>query len=106
MSDFEQTTTITGPLFAGITYEPEFDESRLKGQSHRVWSVMRSGRWLTFGEIQAAIHAQFKEHDSEAGISARLRDFRKRRFASHKVLRRRRGDPKKGLFEYRVEANV
>jgi len=40
---------------------------------------------------------------SEAGISARLRDFRKIKFGGHKVYRRRRGEASKGLHEYRLE---
>lgn len=93
--------TINGPLFAGRTYEPEYDQSRLTGQWLRVWDVMKSGRWRTLGGIQADIHAT-GHHDSEAGIGARLRDFRKTKFGGHTVNRRRRGDPKSGLFEYRL----
>jgi type II secretory pathway predicted ATPase ExeA len=90
--------TITGPLFSGASYIREFDETRLKGQWLRVWNIMRSGHWLTLSEIQTRIHAT-GNHDSEAAISARLRDFRKEKFGGHTVNRRRRGDPKQGLFE-------
>jgi hypothetical protein len=96
------TATITGPLFAGVTFIPEFDEARLTGQWMRVWDVMSKGDWLTLTEIQAYIHLRHRKRDSEAGISARIRDFRKPRFGGHTVEKRRRGDPKAGLHEYRL----
>ena len=93
------------PLFDGLTIVPEFDEARLTGQWLRVYSVMKHGDWLTLGEIQGYIHMKFQKHDSEAAISARLRDFRKEKFGAHTVDRQRRGDPKSGLFEYRLTVN-
>jgi hypothetical protein len=40
---------------------------------------------------------------SEAGVSARLRDFRKSDFGGHVVNRRRRGECSLGVFEYQLE---
>jgi hypothetical protein len=90
------------PLFAGVTYDDDLDASRLKGQYKRVWNVMRLGDWLTLSEIQTYIKLQTGVYDSESAISARLRDFRKERFGSHQVERRRRGEAERGLHEYRL----
>jgi hypothetical protein len=60
------------PAFDGATYDPTLDHERLGAQAIRVWA------------------------------SARLRDFRKPRFGSHVIARRRRGDGAAGVFEYRL----
>ncbi len=88
--------------FDGQTYEPKFDSSRLRGEMSRVYEMMRFGDWRTLSEIREGIRERFQKFDSEAGISARLRDFRKRKWGSHTVNRRRRGDPKRGIFEYQL----
>ncbi len=85
--------------FDGETYEPEFDRSRLTGQLMRVYSVVRDGRWHTLRELSEECGG------SEASVSARLRDLRKVRFGEHTVERRRIGDAKSGLFEYRLLAD-
>ncbi len=91
------------PDFDGNTYEPNFDATRLRGEMARVYNIMLDQQWRTLSEINLAIqHSFYGQHDPEASISARLRDLRKARFGSHTVERRRRGDPKRGLFEYRV----
>lgn len=82
--------------FDGDTYEPDFDEERLGKQSRKVYDLMVDGEWRTLGEIESATGAP------QASISARLRDFRKPRFGGFTVERRRRGDPKDGLFEYQL----
>ena len=92
--------TIDPVWFDGRTYEPTVDEARLLGLLDLVWRVMSDRRWRTLSEIHLAIHFR----GSEAGISARLRDFRKERCGEHTVERRRRGIETKGLWEYRVTA--
>ena len=84
--------------FDGPTFVPGFDAERLKGQMRRVFDLMKDGQWRTLREISSFHDC----HDSEAAISARLRDLRKIRFGGFMVDRRRRGDPGSGLFEYRV----
>ena len=90
-----------GYQFAGVsgTHEAE----RLTTQYERVWEIMRDGHWRALWDI--AIHTQHRFHkrDSEAAISARLRDFRKERNGAHTVERRRRqvGNG----WEYRVIVN-
>jgi len=82
--------------FDGATFEPVHDEARLGAQSLRVFAAVRDGQWRTLAEI-AHITG-----DPEASISARLRDFRKRKFGAHEIERRRRGTPELGWFEYRM----
>lgn len=84
--------------FDGITYDRKLDYQRLSGQLKRVFSVMVTGGWRTLSEI-----ARETGDQSEAAISARLRDLRKTKFGSFEVERRRRGDAKKGLWEYRLK---
>jgi hypothetical protein len=97
MNDLTQNTL--DHLFDGGTFVADFDAARLTGQWLRVYSVMKDGKWRTLSEIQLATKPHY---DSEAAISARLRDFRKIKWGGHTVNRRRRGDPRSGLFEYQV----
>ncbi len=88
------------PLFDrhhdGDTYEPEHDKVRLNRQQQLVYSVMRDGVWRTLSEIAE------ETGEPEASISARLRDFRKPKFGKFDVQRRRRGEAKAGVHEYRL----
>lgn len=84
--------------FSGQTYDEKLDKRRLVGQASQVFEIMKKGDWLTLSEIQSLMSG----NASEAGISARLRDFRKRAFGAHVVLRRRRGASRSGLFEYKL----
>lgn len=87
-------------VFRGATFDPALDQARLATQLQKVWWLMRDGEWRTLRDI-----AKFAG-GSEAAISARLRDLRKRDtpapYGSHIIERRRRGDPTRGLFEYRM----
>jgi len=87
------------PHFNGSDYVPTLDFKRLTGQCKRVFDCMSDDKWWTLGEI-----AQTTE-DPEASVSAQLRHLRKDRFGGHTILKRRRGDPKQGLFEYRLIPN-
>jgi hypothetical protein len=91
--------TKTKGLFAGDSYEPLCDEIRLGKQFIRIFKLMCDGEWRTLSEIQ------METHDPAASISAQLRHFRKRRFGSHLVDKRRRGDDTGGLWEYRLVVN-
>lgn len=77
------------------TYAGDLDGARLTSQLNAVLALMRDGAWRTLSEIRAAIG-----RGSEAGLSARLREIRGSRRGV--VERRRRGDPKNGLHEYRL----
>lgn len=82
--------------FNGSDYVPELDNIRLTGQILRVFDCMKSGSWRTLSEIEQITG------DPQASISAQLRHCRKKRFGSHTVEKRRRGDRENGLFEYRL----
>lgn len=83
--------------FSGRTYSREFDRDRLNAQLARVYDLMVDGRWRTLAEIETATG------DPQASVSARLRDLRKRKFGGFTVERRRRGEAKMGIWEYRVQ---
>ncbi len=85
--------------FQGTTYIREFDHSRLKGQAINVFKLMKDNKWRTLREIHDVLNYP------EASISATLRDFRKKHFGEHTVNRKRRGNPKQGLFEYQLIVN-
>ena len=90
--------------FDGATIEP-CDIERLNGQMRRVVDVVKDGKWRTLAEIRTAAMLASGDRsflgDSEAAISARLRDCRKARFGKFQVDRRRKTEGS-GLFEYRV----
>jgi hypothetical protein len=79
--------------FDGKTYDPARDSQRLRMQLNRVWMLMVDGQWRTLGEISLACQG------SEAAVSARLRDFRKKKFGAHVVERRYLHN---GLWQYRI----
>lgn len=83
--------------FDGVTYDPDLDGERMRGQMERVLVFMSDNAWRTLEEIKDAVGG------SEAGVSARLRDARKDRFGAYRVEKRRRGA---GLWEYRMLAPV
>jgi len=89
------------PSFDGETYDPAKDKDRLKKQLGRVWDTMKDGKWRTLDEIRWVCG----DGDSEAAVSARLRDLRKPKFGGYVVLRRPRGPREDGLFEYQLLAS-
>jgi hypothetical protein len=78
----------------GETYDHSQDYVRLNAQAQRVWDQMEDGKWYTLAHLSRATS------DPEASISARLRDFRKNKFGSHTVKRRRVNST--GLWEYQL----
>jgi len=91
----DAATSAPDELFDGKTYDPALDGDRLRRQLGRTWEALRNGEWLTLFELSV------KTADPEASLSARIRDLRKEKFGSYKVLRRRR-DGEGGLWEYRM----
>lgn len=87
-----------GQLFDGATFDYQKDYMRLNGQLARVYNWMSDGRWRTLGELKNLAGG------TEAALSARLRDLRKRRFGGHTVNRRRRANSN-GLWEYQLIVN-
>jgi len=92
------------PPFDGRTYEPKHDGKRLGSQLERVRGLMADHRWRTLPELRRALG----DRDSEAALSARLRDLRKQKFGGLEVERRRRpsAGAARGLWEYRVQSPV
>jgi hypothetical protein len=76
----------------GLTNE---DQIRLCGELEEVRDLMSDGAYRTVREIHGALEGRW----SETGISARLRDLRKKCFGGHVVTKRRRSG---GLWEYGV----
>jgi hypothetical protein len=86
--------------FDGDTFDEAEDLERLSGQLQRVKTLLADGVWRTLAEIVAEVGG------SEAGVSARIRDLRKKRFGGHTMSRRRRGNAKAGIWEYRMEVRA
>ncbi len=80
----------------GVTFEEGLDRVRLNAQHKRVFEAMRNHHWRTLNEISRLTG------DPEASVSARLRDFRKKKFGEWWLGRRRRGEGRRGLFEYQL----
>jgi len=89
------------PDFDGETYDPAYDKNRLKRQLGRVFETMRGGLWRSLSDIEHSLRSTLNVSVSEASISARLRDLRKKQHGGYIVERRAR-DRAKGLFEYRL----
>lgn len=80
------------PTFHGQTFQPELDFSRLNRQLDSVRCVMLSGARVTLRELADAAGCL------ETSASARLRQLRND--YGWTINKARRGDPKKGVFEY------
>jgi len=81
-------------LFGGVTYDPEKDKDRLLTQLGRVRDVMFDGQWHTLAELVVRCGG------SDASVSARIRDLRKKKFGEYTVHRKRVRD---GLWVYKLE---
>lgn len=85
------TTTRTGSNAAGSTRPRRATLDNPASQLGRTYlALAASGSWLMLHELAAEIRARFDTIDSEAAISARLRDLR--RHHGLKVESRRRGN--------------
>jgi hypothetical protein len=85
--------------FNGPAYDPEHDDHRLVPQYWRIFNLMKDAKWRTLADIEKLTE------DPPASISAQLRHMRKKRFGSHEVEKRSRGDRGHGLYEYRLIVN-
>lgn len=84
----------------GPAYDQDLDGERILDQMTRIRETMLDGVWRTLPEINELTG------DPPASISAQLRHLRKERFGSYLVEKRRRGEGKRGLWEYRVLRGV
>ena len=80
----------------GSTFDADRDLIRLNAQHKRVYWAMADNQWHSLSSIAEVTN------DPEASISARLRDFRKKKFGRHIVLRRH---VERGLWIYRLYWN-
>lgn len=79
------------------TYEEERDGKRLGAQLERVKALMLVNGYPTGYHTLRDI--AYRTCGSEASVSARLRDLRKKKYGGYTVLRRYEAD---GLWSYRV----
>jgi len=80
-------------MFDGRTFNPERDGERLGKQMAAVKALMLDGEWHTIAELGRKVQG------SDAAVSARIRDLRKRRYGGYNVEREYVAD---GLWRYRV----
>ena len=73
------------------------DKARLKTQAQRIFAVMSDGTYWSLYRLSRFVDA------SEAGVSARLRDFRKPEWGSHTVKRTKLGSG--SIWCYRLIPN-
>jgi hypothetical protein len=79
------------------TWDEQRDGARIAKQRDDIWNAIRDGNWYTLSQLeQTTGHPQ-------SSISARLRDFRKARYGSHRI---ERGYVDRGLWQYRLADNV
>ena len=77
----------------GSDYKPALDEKRLVTQQEHIKRLMLASGWLTLSEIE------YRTGFGQASISAQLRHCRRQGLILEK---KRRGEEKQGLFEYRL----
>lgn len=77
----------------GWTYDPSKDHARLSKQLEKVKAIMLDGEWHTLKELADKVNG------SEAGVSARARDLRKKKFGGYTIERQRVTG---GLWKYRL----
>ena len=82
--------------FVGIEYPDSLDGERLSNQIERIISLMTDGEWRTHLEIASLTMSP------QSSVSSQLRNLRMKENGGYEVQRRRRGEKKSGLFEYRV----
>lgn len=94
---FDYAATLPSPpasvAFDGVTYDPDQDHQRLKGQLWKVFELLSDGQWHTLAEMKNYAGG------SEAGCSARIRDLKKEQYGGRVVEKQRVAG---GLWEYRM----
>lgn len=79
---------------------PAVDQKRIAGQLERVRDCLAVSTWVTLRQISS--WCMLIGHlDSEAGISARIRDLRRPEYGGHVIEKRRRVEGQ-GQWEYRM----
>ncbi|MFZ1971618.1 MAG: hypothetical protein WAU89_02170, partial [Candidatus Acidiferrales bacterium] len=67
-----------------------------------VFMLATNDRLQTLEEIKSRLEARFGEQFPAPSLSAFLRHLRKEQFGSFILEKRRQGDPRKGLWAYRL----
>ncbi len=86
--------------YDGPGFDEQLDGIRLRGQTMRIFRLMKDRGWRSLEEISALTG------DGAASVSAQLRHLRKNRFGAHTICKRRRGDQSQGLWEYQLIPNT
>jgi len=89
----------TMPEHKGSDFENGLDGERLKTQFQKIYDLMQDGIPRTLNEIELATGIL-----AQASISAQLRLMRKIKY--HTVIKKRRGEKNKGLFEYKLIRSI
>lgn len=89
--------SITEYRFTGADYDPAQDYTRLSTHLEKIRALMLDGAWRTPGEV-----ADGAKLPPTSDITKQLRHLRYPEHGQHRVERRRRGDGRRGLYEYRV----
>jgi hypothetical protein len=91
-------------FFDGVAGPPSWvrrvaaeEEHRQTCLRDRVFRLMRDGVWRTLPEMVEVVGGL------STGVSAKLRDLRKREYGGHIVVARPKAGSRRGLMEYRVE---
>ena len=69
------------------------DRKKRTSQRQGVWATIKSGRWIDLYDLRARVKG------SDAALTARIRDLRKKAHGKHKVLCERFAD---GVYRYRL----
>ncbi|MGW8177564.1 MAG: hypothetical protein ACWGQW_02045 [bacterium] len=91
--------TLKHPPFDGETYGEE-DYPRLKSQLEAVRKRLKDGKWHTIQDLAEYARNTTGRQVTEASISARIRDLRKKKFGGYTVWRLNYGN---GLWKYKMD---
>jgi hypothetical protein len=86
----------------GPAYDQAIDGERLKSQRERILQYMLRHEWSTLAKIRHDLEHVYETNVPEASISAQLRHLKKPEFGGWELQKRRAGEHKKGLWEYRL----
>jgi hypothetical protein len=92
------TTQTTPTLFD----RDDGHRDRAPAQRTYVRLVMSDGGWWTFSRLIEEMRRKYNCTVSTTGVSARIRDLRKKQYGGHAVHRKHLGQ---GVWAYRLEVN-
>ena len=87
--------------FFGSTYDPDLDAERLTTLRARVHHLMLDGQWRTRPEIAQALGVSVA-----ADIGRRIRELEAPAHGGWNVEKRRKGEEKRGVWEYRINGKL